>query len=140
MLDDLITKNPDGTYLLTEKGKLATQLLNQLSKENTHQTALTPFPLKNLIPTIVSSGLFLLVALFLYFFEIIPLIWVIYSFTLFLGSIISVTIVAKLPAHIPKHSPEKRRTGTKIGFIILGGGVGMIGGYIWSEHCWACHN
>lgn len=130
MLDELITKNPDGTYLLTEKGTLATQLLDELSKETTRKMALNPFPMKNLIRTIVSSGLFLLVMLLLYFYGITPFIWVIYGLTLFAGSIISAIIVAKLPANIPKHPPEKRRTGTKIGFIILGGGIGMVTGFL----------
>jgi len=130
MLDDLITKKPEGSYLLSEKGKLAVQLLNAMSKENRRQILSNRFPVKNLIQGIVSSGLLILLVLYFYFSQNISINWVIGSITIFVGTIIGVIIAAKLPSQIPEYSYEKRRTGTKIGFIILGAGIGMIAGLI----------
>ncbi|XHH10036.1 MAG: winged helix-turn-helix domain-containing protein [Candidatus Bathyarchaeia archaeon] len=129
ILGELLTKNQEGHYLLSEKGKFAVQMLKELSKENNNrQLGLNGFSAKNLVWIGVSNGLFLLIMAYFYFTYSIPSYWLLSSLVFFIASIFSMIAFAKLPNTIRDVSPEKRRKGTKYGFTIMGAGIGMFGG------------
>ncbi len=129
VLGDLLTKNENGQYLLTEKGKLASQLLTEFSKENVRQLGgQNSFKWKDAFWIAFSNGLFLLLMSYFYVLGSVDIYWLFGCTVLFIASIFAAVIFTRLSRVKSNYSPERQLAGAKIGFMLMGAAVGMFGG------------
>ena len=129
VLGDLVSKNADGLYFLTEKGKLASQFLSEFSKENVKRFGGgNSFRWKDAFWIVLSNGLFVLLLFYFYTIGSIDIYWLIGSMILFIAAIVVAVIFIKLLAVKPTYSPERQMTATRIGFMLMGAGIGMFAG------------
>ena len=119
VLGDLVEKNEDAKYRLTEKGQLASRVLTEISnKSPVEQT----YKWKRLIASIlaIANAISLVVSSLLFFVGYID--WhffssqIIYSLVAFLVAF----IIFKFPTSRPKYDPKRARKLTAISFVIGG--------------------
>jgi hypothetical protein len=124
VLSSLIAKNESGQYLLTEKGKLASRLLMEFpeadylsQKQKRQRKFWTAIGLTQVV--------YLTVVLTLYQIKYLDIGQVaIYTMT-FIGSIFLAYLGYRIQNKRPLQSSEQIKEGFKIGYILLGGIIGM---------------
>ena len=88
VLDDLVSKNADGQYLLTEKGKLAMRLLTEFPEQSRKQMGLKPkWWRKFWIAMGITTVLITITNLIMYFLGYVNLTMLFQSFLVFLAMI-----------------------------------------------------
>ncbi len=127
VLGDLLTKNDSGQYLLTERGKLASQLLSEYSKESIRQIeGKNGFTWKDAIWIVISNGLFLSVLFYFYSIGSISLYWLLGSIVLFVVAIFALVAFIRIPTIKSHYAPERQMAAAKIGFMLMGASIGMV--------------
>jgi hypothetical protein len=131
VLGDLIGKNEDGKYVLTEKGKLATRLLLEFN-ERTSLDKKSPFQIESEFPKwyltliYVSATVYLVVFLALYAAGIIDFSRLLLTSIIIALGIAFFFVAQKMRQKSGKWSPRRQMLGIEIGKIIFGALVGMV--------------
>jgi DNA-binding HxlR family transcriptional regulator len=129
VLEELVTKNSDGLYILTEKGNLAAKLLTEFSEEKSQSQIEAPFPKGTIIISFLSSLVFISALFVLYLTGAIDLS----RFILFLITSISGTVLMifmeKARVKRASWSPKRQMFGAKVSLIFAGVVGGTISGF-----------
>jgi len=131
VLGDLIAKNEDGKYLLTEKGKLATRMLLEFKeKKSPDKKSLfqldAEFPSWYLTLVYVSAAVYLLVFLALYVEGIVDFSRMILAAIVIALGLVFFVVAQKMRKTKGKWSPKRQMLGSEIAMIAFGALVGMV--------------
>jgi len=122
ILKDLVEKE-DSNYSLTEKGKLAARLLYEYPEDKIN-ASWQIHNVKDTLFFLVFNAIFLATIFALYFSGYIKSTFLMVQIILFTISVGTIFIVMKRGLPRRTYSPERMMTGYKIGYIILGMGLG----------------
>jgi hypothetical protein len=124
-LGELVQKGDDGSYSLTEKGKLASRLLREFPEsENPGRTKiLKP---KDALWAIMSNGLYLVPMAYFYDRGAINATWFYSLIVIFVVVCVFVVVLTKVPVSV-RRTPSLR--GMKWGYTVLGAWLGSVVGF-----------
>ncbi len=123
ILKDLVEKE-DSNYSLTEKGKLAAQLLYEYPEDKIN-SSWQIHNVKDTLFFLVFNAFFLTAIFLLYFNGYIKSTFLMVQIILFTISVGTIFIVMKKGLPKRTYTPERMMTGYKVGYIMLGIGVGI---------------
>ncbi len=123
LLRDLIEKE-DGKYKITQKGKLAANLLQEFPETKTNHRQINISKEDSLF-VIVFNGLYFAIILLMYFNGYIRDSFLIAQVVLFAVSVSIIFIIAKRGLPQRPYNPQRMMTGYKFGYIMLGIALGI---------------
>jgi DNA-binding HxlR family transcriptional regulator len=134
VINDLVMKKEDGQYVLTEKGKLAARLLFEFSDAKSQFQIDTEFPRWYIILGIVSSLVYLGIALTLYVARIMSFSRMILTASIAALVLITFIITDKSRTIRAKWTPKRQMLASEIWIImfsaLISSTVFMVGGSI----------
>jgi hypothetical protein len=124
VIDGLILKGEDGLYTLTEKGKIATQLLLKFPDENDTLQPRRAFGRKTWLLIMISYVSFSIILLLLYFYGYIDGSRFFAGVTYIFAGLAFVIAVYVLQSY--RHVLDKKMLFWKIAYTMLGAWVGLV--------------
>ena len=124
VIDGLVLKREDGLYALTEKGKIATQLLLKFPDENDMLQPRSAFGRKTWLLIMISYVSFSIILLLLYFYDYIDGSRFFAGVTYIFAGLAFVIAVYVLQSY--RHVLDKKRLFWKIAYTMLGAWVGLV--------------
>ena len=125
ILDDLLTKDEDGKYALTEKGKLASRLLLEFPEEH-NQSEGVKISWRNVAWVVLSNASYLSIIIYLWFRGYVSINWLVSSIIVFAVATITIFLVKTQMPTRRTHSPKRMMLGTKIVYVTFGAIAGIL--------------
>jgi hypothetical protein len=126
ILDNLVAKNPDGLYLLTEKGKLAAQLLQEFKDKKSQSQIEAPFPKGMIVLFGLSSIIYTSIVFVLYLTGTLDFSAFILNTVTSISAIVLAVVMEKARVKRASWIPKRQMLGAKVSIIF----AGIVGGAI----------
>src|SRR3990170_1965109 len=125
ILDDLLTKDEDGKYALTEKGNLASRLLLEFPEEHKQPMGMN-VRWSDVVWVVLSNASYLSIIIYLWFRGYVSINWLVSSIVVFAVATITIFLVKTQMPTRRTYSPKRMMLGTKIVYVTFGAIAGIL--------------